>query len=291
MLLALIPQRAGAFFASRSPPRRLHYFGKRSSSFAAAQGPRSTMTQPCSRWRAMCLADLRTMGARAIRSRSLSARHVERGVRMRTVMPSPSAPRSSTWRAVMDSTLGTSTCGRRTMRAAAKIDTVNTTRERAHVDARARAKQDIPPAVRRAVLRRDHHHCRVPGCRNATFLDLHHVVARAEGGDHRADNLLTVCGAHHRSLHRGELSVEGIAGVGIGFRHADGAVYGEIVEPRAADMQVKVFGALRGLGFREGEVRRVLQALNHDGSLLNSTPEACLRMALERLTPPRTWSA
>ena len=40
---------------------------------------------------------------------------------------------------------------------------------------RARAKQSIPPATRRAVLRRDHHRCCVPGCKNARFLALHHI--------------------------------------------------------------------------------------------------------------------
>ncbi|MEM9691189.1 MAG: hypothetical protein AAGA56_01470 [Myxococcota bacterium] len=34
-----------------------------------------------------------------------------------------------------------------------------------------RAAQVIPPATRRAVLRRDHQRCRVPGCRNHRFLD------------------------------------------------------------------------------------------------------------------------
>ncbi|HEU4580667.1 MAG TPA: HNH endonuclease [Polyangiaceae bacterium] len=56
-----------------------------------------------------------------------------------------------------------------------------------------RARQDIPPALRRAVLRRDERRCRVAGCRNATFLDLHHIRARSEGGDNRADNLITLC--------------------------------------------------------------------------------------------------
>ena len=50
------------------------------------------------------------------------------------------------------------------------------TRRGAH--AGARAKQTVPPATRRAVLHRDHHCCTVPGCRNAAFLDLHHVKPR-----------------------------------------------------------------------------------------------------------------
>jgi hypothetical protein len=82
---------------------------------------------------------------------------------------------------------------------------------RANDGARAgtRAKQTVPPATRRAVLHRDHRRCAVPGCRNARFLDLHHVEPRSEGGTNEADNLITLCGAHHRAAHRGELDVAG----------------------------------------------------------------------------------
>jgi hypothetical protein len=45
-----------------------------------------------------------------------------------------------------------------------------------------RAHQTIPPAVRRAVLQRDHHRCCVPGCKNAAFLDIHHIQPRSRKG-------------------------------------------------------------------------------------------------------------
>ncbi|HEU4577542.1 MAG TPA: HNH endonuclease [Polyangiaceae bacterium] len=76
---------------------------------------------------------------------------------------------------------------------------------------RPRARQDIPPALRRAVLRRDERRCRVAGCRNATFLDLHHIQPHSAGGSHSADHLVTLCSAHHRALHRGELRSAGDA--------------------------------------------------------------------------------
>jgi hypothetical protein len=71
----------------------------------------------------------------------------------------------------------------------------------------ARAKQTVPPATRRAVLRRDHRRCTVPGCRNTLFLDVHHLELRSEGGRNEADNLITLCGAHHRAAHRGERAI------------------------------------------------------------------------------------
>ena len=62
----------------------------------------------------------------------------------------------------------------------------------AHMGGTRRATQDIPPAVRRRVLRRDHGRCVVPGCTHGTFLDVHHLRRRSEGGTHHDDNLVTL---------------------------------------------------------------------------------------------------
>lgn len=181
--------------------------------------------------------------------------------------------------------------------AAAREET-DAERIRAHVGAGAcpenhpgarvsvRAKQCVPPAVRRAVLRRDHHCCRVPGCRNSRFLDVHHIELRSEGGNHRAENLLTVCGAHHRALHRGELCVGRSGAMDVRFTHADGTPYGEVAELRSLDMLAKVFGALQNFGFREGEVRAVLSELRGQEELRDADAQSWLRAALQRLTKP-----
>jgi hypothetical protein len=50
----------------------------------------------------------------------------------------------------------------------------------------------VSPATRRAVLRRDHEQCAVPGCRNAQFLDVHHVARRSEGGANPGASVLVV---------------------------------------------------------------------------------------------------
>ncbi len=147
----------------------------------------------------------------------------------------------------------------------------------------ARAHQDIPPAVRRAVLRRDNGRCVFPGCRHATFLDVHHIDPRAEGGAHDPDNLITVCSAHHRAVHRGEAHVAGNVGTGLQLRHADGTAYGGAVSPRAADVHAQAFRGLRGLGFREGEVRRALEQVGaHVGR--DASVEVVLRRALMLLS-------
>jgi hypothetical protein len=59
----------------------------------------------------------------------------------------------------------------------------------------SRAKQSIPPALRRTILLRDHRRCRAPGCRNAHFLDVHHIDLRSDGGLNEPDNS-SPCAAH-----------------------------------------------------------------------------------------------
>jgi Holliday junction resolvasome RuvABC DNA-binding subunit len=60
-----------------------------------------------------------------------------------------------------------------------------------------------------------------------------------------------------------------------------------VVEPKSLDVQAKVFGALRGLGFREGEVRRVLDEMRARRAFCTARAEVWLREALPRLTSKR----
>jgi hypothetical protein len=149
-----------------------------------------------------------------------------------------------------------------------------------------RAKQTIPPTLRRAVLLRDQHRCRVPGCRNTIFVDLHHIQLRSEGGRNELTNLVTLCGSHHRAPHRGSLLIEKDARVGVAFRHADGALYGDAIDAPTLEAQTKLFSALRHLGFREREVRTVLADLRADPESRGASVEGLLRQALRRLCPP-----
>jgi hypothetical protein len=146
-----------------------------------------------------------------------------------------------------------------------------------------RATQDIPPALRRAVLRRDVHRCRMPGCRHADFVDLHHIQLREEGGTHDAENLITLCGAHHRACHHGRLRVTGRSSTGLTFHHAEGTSYGGVVAAPRAALQTQAFQALRGLGFKEKAAR---EALLHVAAEIGSDAELelVLRHALQLLT-------
>jgi hypothetical protein len=133
------------------------------------------------------------------------------------------------------------------------------------------------------VLLRDQHCCQVPGCRHATFVDVHHLRTREDGGDHQPDNLLTLCGAHHRACHRGDLLIEKSASGGLSFWHADGTTYGGRPSTGEADVAARTFRGLRNLGFGEREAREaVREAGAHVGN--GGGVESLMRTALERLT-------
>jgi hypothetical protein len=82
-----------------------------------------------------------------------------------------------------------------------------------HVDAEVptRTTTSIPLSIRRVVMRRDHHRCRVPGCGASKWLEVHHIIPREAGGTHDPSNLVVLCGAHHRAHHEGHLQIRGTA--------------------------------------------------------------------------------
>ena len=114
-------------------------------------------------------------------------------------------------------------------------------------------------------------------------------MPRSKGGRNDIENIVTVCGGHHRAVHHGTLVVEGGTASAIRFLHPDGREYGSVASSAAFDVRVRVFAALRGLGFRAGEVDAALAELVSDA---NATPtvEVLLREALLRLTPDRAQS-
>jgi hypothetical protein len=73
------------------------------------------------------------------------------------------------------------------------------------------ATQEVPPRVRRLVFQRDGYRCRVPGCRSARFLEVHHIVHREHGGTNDPSNLILLCGGHHKQHHDGFITIGGTA--------------------------------------------------------------------------------
>ena len=79
------------------------------------------------------------------------------------------------------------------------------------VHGKERSVQDVTPALRAKVMLRDHAKCRVPGCRSAANIEVHHIVPWAIGGTHTMQNLIALCDGHHSALHRGDITIVGPA--------------------------------------------------------------------------------
>ena len=65
-----------------------------------------------------------------------------------------------------------------------------------------RKTRSVPPAIRRALQRRDRG-CRFPGCTCSRFVDAHHIQHWADGGATDINNLILLCRHHHRLVHEG----------------------------------------------------------------------------------------
>ena len=146
-----------------------------------------------------------------------------------------------------------------------------------------RARQSIPPALRRAMLERDRHRCQVPGCTHSTYVDVHHIQRRADGGSNVLGNLLTLCARRIIGLPIAASSTS--SAVALILRHADGSLYGPAPSSERIDAHSEVFSALRNLGFRELEVKAVLAELLADATLADATVQQLLQEALCRLQP------
>jgi len=86
-----------------------------------------------------------------------------------------------------------------------------------------RKTRTIPPAIRRALKRRDGG-CRFPGCTCTHFVDAHHIRHWADGGDTSMDNLTLLCRHHHRLVHEGGFSVAMAVGGPVRFTNPNGQV-------------------------------------------------------------------
>jgi HNH endonuclease/Domain of unknown function (DUF222) len=63
-----------------------------------------------------------------------------------------------------------------------------------------RRTRTVSAHIFRLLKHRDRH-CRAPGCTRTRGLHAHHLVHWADGGETDLDNLILLCGRHHRLLH------------------------------------------------------------------------------------------
>lgn len=98
-----------------------------------------------------------------------------------------------------------------------------------------RNQRIVSRRLRRLVEHRDGG-CATPGCGRRWGLEVHHIVHWEHGGPTVTGNLVTLCRAHHRAHHLGELQIWGDADVGL---HVEGGVrfanrWGRILAPVGA---------------------------------------------------------
>jgi 5-methylcytosine-specific restriction endonuclease McrA len=89
----------------------------------------------------------------------------------------------------------------------------------------------IPPALRRALHRRDHG-CRFPGC-GLPFGQGHHLRHWAQGGPTTLSNLALLCRRHHRAVHEEGYQVDRQPDGTLRFRRPDGRPLPEVPPPAA----------------------------------------------------------
>ena len=84
-----------------------------------------------------------------------------------------------------------------------------------------RVSRSIPPWLRRQILDRDGG-CVFPGCERIRWVHIHHIKHWAHGGPTDLDNLVALCGFHHRLLHEDRWKISGDPNTGITWLRPNG---------------------------------------------------------------------
>jgi len=119
-----------------------------------------------------------------------------------------------------------------------------------------RATPTIPRHIRRALRKRDGG-CRFPGCGQRRFVDGHHIVHWAKGGETSLANLCNLCKLHHRAVHEG----------GFGLRRASS---GELVFTIPAGVELAAAPEVEPVTLEVDDVNRRL------GVVIGTATGACL---------------
>ena len=102
-----------------------------------------------------------------------------------------------------------------------------------------RRRRIVPARLLRALKLRDHNRCRFPGCAHQRYVEAHHVRHWIDGGETRLENLVLLCGAHHRLLHHGvfHITIEDDDAV---FVNRDGEVIEPALRPQFARVSAEI---------------------------------------------------
>ncbi len=110
-----------------------------------------------------------------------------------------------------------------------------------------RKTRSIPPAIRRALKRRDGG-CRFPGCSSTRFVDAHHIRHWADGGETSMNNLVLLCRRHHRLVHEEGFGVQAGPFGASHFTLPDGTIIPPGPDPRSRGNVVALKVRNRELG-------------------------------------------
>jgi hypothetical protein len=102
-----------------------------------------------------------------------------------------------------------------------------------------RTRREPSAAMLRQLRHRDRG-CRFPGCGSTAFANAHHIKWWSRGGTTDLDNLVLICGFHHRLLHEHGWTIERAADGRIRWFRADGSRYRGGPEPRTANLRSEV---------------------------------------------------
>ena len=102
-----------------------------------------------------------------------------------------------------------------------------------------RRRRIVPARLLRALKLRDHNRRRFPGCPHQRYVEAHHVRHWIDGGETRLENLVLLCGAHHRLLHHGAFHIT-IEEDDVVFVNRDGEVIEPALRPQFARVSAEV---------------------------------------------------
>jgi hypothetical protein len=64
-------------------------------------------------------------------------------------------------------------------------------------------RQALPQKIIQAIYLRDQGTCQYQDCKHRTFLDIHHIKPKSQGGPDTTENLILLCKSHHAFIHHG----------------------------------------------------------------------------------------
>jgi len=99
----------------------------------------------------------------------------------------------------------------------------------------SRKRRLVSGPLRRALRRRDGGF-RFPGCTQSRFVDAHHILHWAHGGETKMSNLVLLCRRHHGLIHEGSFRVRKESD-GIVFRTKEGRCLPEVADVYPVDSE------------------------------------------------------